>query len=498
MKAITRGNDSSGRFNWLSTARAFIVAGFLFCLVGTANAADPNPNDYPAYYPLDTWSFDDTNAWTSDYGYAPVSFTNLNASLLGDGTTLVLDSTNAAWLQYYVDEYDGTTNLTVNQGTVTFWFAPDWASTNQGGTGPGDWGRLLELGNYTTNSSYGFWSLYVDPAGANIYFSTQTNDLSGNLWTYLSAPIAWTTNYWHQITLTYSTTNTALYLDGSLATNALGYGIWPGTNVLANGFYIGSDTNGQNQAHGMFDDMATFNVVMDTNTIAAMAGDGVFPFYFNPLNSANDISSAPSNPSTNFVTPDVITGQGALLWLGSASSCSNGTNADNIWITNVVATTTGSGSNATMNVTFTIEGGASGVPYDVFANSALVFGTNSLPWAWMGQGYQCNTYMLTNLPNTTCFLILGTPQDSDGDGLTDAYELLVSHTDPHNAYSNLDGILDGWEILLGLNPLNSNVTQPGTRSNYSYTTADWLEGVSGIRTGTVSLDGEGNVLSASQ
>ena len=48
----------------------------------------------------------------------------------------MVDSTNAAWLQYNVVEADGATNLTVDQGTVFFWFAPDWASADQGGIGP--------------------------------------------------------------------------------------------------------------------------------------------------------------------------------------------------------------------------------------------------------------------------------------------------------------------------------------------------------------------------
>jgi Bacterial TSP3 repeat len=167
----------------------------------------------------------------------------------------------------------------------------------------------------------------------------------------------------------------------------------------------------------------------------------------------------------------------------------------NVWITNVVATAAGNG---TMNLTFTIEGGSNGVPYDVFANSVLGFGTNSIPWAWMGQGYQCNTYMLTNLPNTSAFLILGTPQDSDSDGLTDAYEKLVSHTDPNNPDTDGDGIPDGWEVLLGLNPLVNDNAQSSSRSNYSYDLVDWLEGISGIRIGSVSLDAEGNVQSVSQ
>jgi hypothetical protein len=93
---------------------------------------------------------------------------------------------------------------------------------------------------------------------------------------------------------------------------------------------------------------------------------------------------------------------------------------------------------------------------------------------------------------------LGTPKDSDGDGLTDAYELLVSKTNPYNADSNLDGLPDSWEVLLGLNPLTSNFNNSATRINYTYTSADWLQGLSGVKTGSVSLDAEGNVLSVSQ
>src|SRR5271163_1883184 len=54
-----------------------------------------------------------------------------------DYGSLIVDSTNAAWLQYNVCESDGTTNLTVNTGSVTLWFAPSWSSTNAGGSGPG-------------------------------------------------------------------------------------------------------------------------------------------------------------------------------------------------------------------------------------------------------------------------------------------------------------------------------------------------------------------------
>jgi hypothetical protein len=106
-----------------------------------------------------------------------------------------------------------------------------------------------------------------------------------------------------------------------------------------------------------------------------------------------------------------------------------------------------------MNLTFTIGGGYDGLAYDVFANSTL---SKGFPWSWQGQGYHCNRYTLTGLPNTACFLQLGTPQDTDGDGLTDAYEHLTGITDPTMYSTDGTGMADGWEIFyfghIGVDP----------------------------------------------
>ena len=405
-----------------------------------------------------------------------------------------MDTNVPAWLLFNVLEDDGTTNLTVDAGTVMFWFAPgSWSSTNAGGTGPGEWGRLIEAGAYTSDSSYGWWSLYVDDVGQNIYFSAQTNDLSGNFTNYLTVPISWTTNYFHFVALTYSPTNTTLYFDGVLATNGPGVSIFPGPDVLADGFCIGSDYSGEWQSHGLFNTVATYNVPLDAASIQQIYSSQLFYYQISPWNTArSNIASAQSNPSIT-PTPNVITGQGNLQILGTSSIQISSTNS--VWITNTTAVVAGNG---TMNVTFTIEGGQSGYYYDVFATSAEKNPMTNAVWAWQGQEQHWKILMLTNMPSSAAFLILGTPQDTDGDGLTDAYEMLVSHTDPNNAYSNLDGMVDGWEILLGLNPLNSNFTSPSTRANYGYTPADWLNGVSGVRSGSITNDPEGNVQSVSQ
>ena len=479
-----------GRLSW-NPGRWLLLLILLCPLAAAVGAGIPDPGDPgPTNILLNAWYFTDTTNWVSDKGYAPVSFTNLSVSDLGAGTALVVDSPDPAWLQYNVIENDGTTNLTVDYGSVMFWFAPNWAGTNVGGTGPGEWSRLIEVGSYTEDASYGWWSVNLDPAGANLSFSAQGND--GSQTNYLSVPIAWTTNMWHLLALTYSTaTNCALYIDGQWVTNGPPITCIPGPDVLANGFYIGSASNGTAQAHGIFDSLATYANPLDAGTIASTFGYESCPYYMNPMNVAN-LASAQSSPQ---ITPTfvAITGWGNLTNIGTVTDC---VTSSNVWMTNVVATLM---TNGTVNLAFTISGGSNGYPYDVFATAGLVGNSiTNAQWGWMGQGYQCQRYMLTNLPSSSALLILGTPQDSDGDGLTDAYELLVSHTNPHKPDTSGDGMLDGWKVLWGLNPTVDNAAQQGTRANYGYNATDWLNSISGARIGSVGLDSEGNVQSASQ
>jgi hypothetical protein len=454
MKTTKKGNGGS---RWLAVAltRALVVAGFLFLAQKGWTQLDPGGGgggSGPSYTPLEAWYFEDTNAWPNAYGFDPISFTNLSSSCLGDDTAVVVDSTDPAWLQYNTYEADGTTNLTVDSGSVMFWFAPNWASTNDAyypGSGSGVYGRLLEVGGYTQDSSYGWWSIYVDDVGANLYFSAQTNDSSSNCYT-LSTPIDWTTNRWHFIALTYSSTNVSLYVDGALATNdPTGLTVWPSQDVLTNGFFLGSDSNGVLQAHGMFDDLRTYNAVVDSDTINNYFNGQKFPYWMNPANWANDnlIASGVSSAVAFAPYTPVFSGPGNLIYVTNVSDC---VTSSNVWITNVVVTAAANGS---MNLTFTIGGGYDGLAYDVFANSTL---SKGFPWSWQGQGYHCNRYTLTGLPNTACFLQLGTPQDTDGDGLTDAYEHLTGITDPTMYSTDGTGMADGWEIFyfghIGVDP----------------------------------------------
>jgi len=193
-------------------------------------------------------------------------------------------------------------------------------------------------------------------------------------------------------------------------------------------------------------------------------------------------------PFTPEVAPtfDAITGPGYLSVVSSNSGCGNNTN---VWLTNTTARVV---SNA-VNLTFTIAGGTNGLAYDVFATPALAKPLTNGLWTWMGQGYPCVTYTIPGLTNSDVFLILGTPLDSDGDGLTDAYELLVSHTNPHVADSSGDGMLDGWKVLWGMYPLINNPALSIERDNFVYDGTGRLETVFGVLAEMFNFDAEGNI-----
>ena len=137
---------------------------------------------------------------------------------------------------------------------------------------------------------------------------------------------------------------------------------------------------------------------------------------------------------------------------------------------------------------------------DLFGTTNLaadVPGLNVTNWAWLDRTTAWQTNIsVANLWPDIGFFMLGTMLDSDGDGLTDAYEKLVSHTDPNNPDTDSDGISDGWEVALGLNPLLNDSAQSGERLNYAYDQAGQLQQVSGVRSETLSPDAEGNILQA--
>jgi len=452
------------------------------------------------------------------FGGAPIAYTTNLISTPMDvdpqdnllGNALILDTTNLtpAFLNYPVMETNyGTAHHTIfySSGTILFYFAPNWASVSQGGTGPGETAYFIGGGDWSSNSPNGLFTIYADAVGSNICLGGVG---AGDVEIYASAPISWSSNTWHQIGMEWTGDDCEIYLDGALAATGDGVMYVPTRSTWSNGFFIGSDNAGYEQARGAVWNMTTWGQEYGawytngwsefSNAIVAWQGT---------LGTGGFGGMMTMGMGSGFGMMMASIGVGNLTPIGSSGSCVTGTN---LYITNMssMPDTNGDGG---MTFGFTIEGGTNGALYDVFSTTNLIGSsiTNS-SWTWMGQGTNCGIYQITNQPSpplvlvfgapepAQSFYILGTPQSaSDGSGFTAAYESLVMHTT--NAFatnSGSPGIPLGWAFSLGLIPSYNYLGNSGQRINYGYDPVGRLYSVTGIRSETITNDPEGNVLSA--
>ena len=156
-----------------------------------------------------------------------------------------------------MDTNYGTThrNIFYASGTILFYFAPNWASVSQGGTGPGETACFIGGGDWSSNSANGLFTIYADADGSNLYFGGVGD---GDSETYASAPISWSSNTWHQIGVEYTRDDCEIYLDGALAATGDGVMYVPARSTWSNGFYIGSENAGYEQARGAVWNMSTW------------------------------------------------------------------------------------------------------------------------------------------------------------------------------------------------------------------------------------------------
>ncbi len=139
--------------------------------------------------------------------------------------------------------------------------------------------------------------------------------------------------------------------------------------------------------------------------------------------------------------------------------------------------------------------GATGV--EVYARPRLdaggwsVVGTAAIPAGADGMAIEIPRSILPGGKDEATFFTLGLDSDADGDGLSDAFERLVSKTDPLLADTDGDGLPDGWECRHGLNPLSA----PGTGDADADADGDGLPNIQEQRRGTDPLnadtDGDG-------
>lgn len=420
-------------------------------------ALPPLPETY-----LALWRFDTTNEWASPRT-APLAWLNLASAESWSGYALQMDGGLPRLLALPAVAGNGKTNLGLASGTIRFWFSPSWTSRALGGGGPGASARLLEVGAWTETQGAGGWSLACDESGDALAFAARIPTGDAVL---MTVPLQWRAGQWHQVALSYSPAGSWLFLDGQLAAQGLptAFGIMA-TNGGRFGFCLGSDVNGNHLAQGLFDELTTFSSPLSAVALARNFSSVSALAVLGPVTEAEETarfqraasagaarSLNRASSQTSLASEPPLPGEGGESGTNAPPELAPPYDGPELhlevpaWTANGLALAYGGGD-------------SSHPPYDVFLttnlNSILSVhdGCSPLPWAWVYRTSSDQTnWVLSPLPPKQAFVRLALTTDTDSDGLTDAFEVLVSKSNPSTPYTRGDGVDDWTAYALGLGP----------------------------------------------
>lgn len=392
------------------------------------SVSDTSPLESVAFRPtmLRAWSFD-AEDFRASFGVTPTQVTNVTRAASWSGTALVMEQPPAL-LRYRALEPTGEGNISCRNGAISFWFKPAWTSLGLGGKGPGVLGRFLQVGT-ASGATSNCWAFYLDPEGAHVYFGVLCD---GEAIDYLHAPIRWNAGDWHHLLLSYTPSNSAFYLDGQLATKGTGVTCWPNAVTReAYGLFLGGDDTGTRLARGQFEDFRTYNIPLDGARVASNAyAAGLASMaasQANPIleNGSLNESTLTRGELNSFETL-TLEGEGGL---------SSVTDSNGLWLEIAVCAP---------NLTLTLHNAGAGTNYQFYSRAQVDSGLWNLEAEAVGlPDANLVTVILPLAGRTNWFLHAGVGNDSDGDGLPDVYEVLVTHTDPFQGDTGTTGLPDG-------------------------------------------------------
>lgn len=337
------------------------------------------------------------------------------------------------------------------QGTIRFWVAPNWTSGSRAYKTPG---TLAEVCSWIGKQAYPQISIQVTPDG-NAIGVTENGQIV------LGAKIAWTNSSWHQVAITYVADASVLYIDGQAVSK--GSGLVVANTQGTTGFCLGSDDTGKNQADAAYDEVTTLyypataadisRVYLFAASLAALGpvtaaelaaeqATRTARLASRQLMSANLLSSPLGAQPMGLSYSDLTTGSFRLIQ--TAFYFTNSTSISNISLV-------------------TIASDQTNLSYDVFRTRMLVSPITNGQWVWVGRGQPGTTLTITNEPMDMAFYIGATTNDTDGDGVTDAYEALVTHTSPTSP-----------PIVQINTPTNSTILAAPTDINISISASNYI------------------------
>lgn len=371
------------------------------------------------------------------------------------------------------------------RGAIRFWYRPVYVN----GTGTGQPATLLALATQQGNTELLWWSLVVTPNGREVHLVCQTEN---GLESCLQTEVDWDAESWHLLTLGFTPTNSALFIDDQLQAVGEGLATIPTELALYTRLAVGSTLTGELPAQGQIEELTVFSgrkrIQQVMGNIFGLSLDWEIGLYYGSLSKTAALGPISDEEiAARKVLAEQRQAERAALGLeedsggmqmmlmgGPVALCV--TNSP-LYITNTVAWFD---TNTLWTVQFEIQGTNS--PADIFCATNLIGNhiTNSF-WVWLERGPSCYTYQYTNQSPERSFYILGdSTVDSDGDGMPDAYENLVTHSNPHVwnfLDSDGDGLSDAWELANGYNPTQADTDGNGIPDGYEDKDGDGLANV---------------------
>ncbi|MGH7952437.1 MAG: hypothetical protein ACREFE_11040 [Limisphaerales bacterium] len=163
--------------------------------------------------------------------------------------------------------------------------------------------------------------------------------------------------------------------------------------------------------------------------------------------SADSTSTSTTSGSTFYVVDDVdyppspgdTNGSGTNFFNPGFQSMDLPTTND-LWLQ--VVGTTNTEASVTANLIIHPPWNMTGDVWDIFAATNVA----STTWQWVFRSAPGQTNAtITGLPYPNDFFRAASTNDTDGDGLSDAFEKWVSHTDPNSYSTDGSGMSDGWQ-----------------------------------------------------
>jgi hypothetical protein len=329
------------------------------------------------------------------------------------------------------------TNFTQGSGTIRLWYSPTaWASASAGGTGPGDWATLFELGQTNTvEHPFGF-SLAIDPFGTNLFAAVNTETGAVTL---VQSAISWSTGQWHQIAFVYDGTAVELFVDDNSDTISFTVPTWPSSSVWnQSAFSLGSGFDGSLLSMGQLDEIHTFGYALSTNYLA-----WTYQLYA-PIAALGPLLD------------EIGGGMESLAGPAPCDPCStNG--GSSIAPYDPVLATNGFRFKMTPYVTnsntgfyvMLLDTNPVNTAYEIYQTLNLGVLPSQTLWTLAATGaVGVTNFTLAYSTNTTNASFLAARRsNADADGYTDAYEALTLWGDADG-----DGLSDSYELAHGTNP----------------------------------------------